>query len=82
MEFTKTKTEKIEVEITFPHYRKTICHTYKVLNEKHAICVTEVTNWDSIGQCVSDQAFNDNTQECTEDFYNKQFTKISKKLSQ
>ena len=76
MKFTKTKTETIEVEITFPHYRKTVCHTYKVLNEKNAICVTNLTEWHAIGMTPAPLAWNCESTECDESYYTQQFNEV------
>jgi hypothetical protein len=81
MKFTKTKTDTVEVEITFPHYRKTVCHTYKVINEHRSICVTNVDDWKGISEARADLAWNLESTECTEEYYNEQFNQILKSLS-
>lgn len=80
MKFTQTKTEEVEVEIQFPHYRKTICHAYKVIDEKKCLAVCDLEGWEEIGAVKPSQAFFNESKESTEDYFNKQYQKVLKRL--
>jgi len=80
MKIEVTKTEMVEVEVSFPHYRKsadTDCHWYKVLNETESIQVTNTHSSKTIQTCPTAHAYTHNFDvvDCTKEEFDAVYFK-------
>ena len=82
MEITITKkVELIEkVQIELPAYYKTSAHQFKIISEKHCICVTIGVDNIQIMKSHAELPFNVGAIESTENEFNDAFMEIASKL--
>ena len=73
----KTVTEKTEVEITLPCYRKdNICHVYKVFSEDECIQVCYASIYPTVGVTSITLAFGKSNTDCTKDEFETKMKEI------
>jgi len=71
-----------EVEITLPVFKKSICHFFKVYNDKECICVTDTSFNPSIAVNNATIAFMSDHVECTESEFLEAYNKVSIRLEE
>ncbi len=70
------------IELRLPHFTKSPCHVNKVINKDECIhvCFGKYVN-PSIQITGASMAFNTNTEECTEEEFNKHFNETLQYLT-
>ena len=76
----QTTTKDVEINVTLPYYSVDSCHWYKVIDEKHALCVCLLNGWHEIGLKPMEFAFRDTCKETIASEFDRVLDEVKKHL--